>query len=197
MNRVLAEHTLPYGQTLKIVQGDITAEETDAIVNAANAHLMHGGGVAGAIASRGGLIIQRESSAWVQAHGPVPHDRPAWTSGGQLHAKYVIHSVGPMWGSGDEEYKLAAAVKGSLAVADELNCSSISMPAISTGIFGFPIRRAARVITSAVQQYFSDVHSDIRLVRIVLFDSGAAFEFVSLWEDIDWGDAQPGKPPSP
>ncbi len=195
MNKVLTERTLATGQTLQIVQGDITAEETDAVVNAANKHLEHGGGVAGAIASRGGPVIRSESYKWVREHGLVSHERPAWTSGGQLCAKYVIHAVGPMWGDGDEETKLGAAVRGSLAVADELGCTSISMPAISTGIFGFPVKRAARVITSAIRQYFAEIPSRLRLVRIILFDSGTAFEFVTLWEDTDWGagSAQAGK----
>jgi O-acetyl-ADP-ribose deacetylase (regulator of RNase III) len=195
--RLLIERTLPSGQTIQIVQGDITAEETDAIVNAANSHLIHGGGVAGAIASKGGPVIQSESHAWVREHGPVSYERPAWTSGGQLHAKYVIHAVGPIWGSGDEESKLAAAIRGSLAVADELHCTSISMPAISTGIFGFPLKRAARVITAALREYFADTPSGLKLVRVVLYDSGTAFEFVTLWEDMDWRDAKSQKPATP
>ncbi len=193
MNRVLAERKLPTSQTFQIVQGDITLEETDAIVNAANAYLMHGGGVAGAISAAGGPIIQRESNTWVVIHGLVSHEHPAWTSGGDMHAKYVIHAVGPTWGSGDEESKLAAAVRRSLQVADELQCQSIAMPAISTGIFGFPIKRAAKIITSSIRQYFAENQSGLRLVRLVLYDSGTAFEFVTLWEDMDWADAQPKK----
>ena len=133
------------GQIFQIVQGDLTAETTDAIVNTANEHLVHGGGVAWTIVRRGGEIIQRESDEWIRKHGTVSHEHPAWTSGGNLLAKYVIHAVGPVWGDtqsksagGNEDEKLAAAVNGSLEVADELKCSSISLPAISTVIFGFP-----------------------------------------------------------
>jgi O-acetyl-ADP-ribose deacetylase len=178
VNRLLAERLLHNGTALQLVQGDITAETTDAIVNAANAHLQHGGGVAGMIAYTGGPAIQRESDEWVRAHGPVSHEQPAWTSGGRLQAKYVIHAVGPVWGSGDEDAKLAAAVRGSLAVADELECGSVSLPALSTGIFGFPVHRAARIIIAAVRQYFAEARSGIRTVRIVLYDPGTSSEFV-------------------
>ncbi len=107
MNTILAEHILSTGQSLQIVQGDITTEEVDAIVNAANEYLQHGGGVAWAIVKRGGDVIQDESDKWIKQHGPVSHAHPAWTSGGALPAKYIIHAVGPIWGDGDEDKKLA------------------------------------------------------------------------------------------
>lgn len=181
MSKVLADRSLPSGQTLQIVRGDITAETTDAIVNAANAHLQHGGGVAGAIASRGGPAIQRESDAWVRAHGPVPNASPAWTSGGSLPAKYVIHAVGPVWGDGDEDAKLEATVQGSLRAADELKLKSIAFPAISTGIFGFPKDRAARVILSAIETYFTTHESGLTVVRMVLFDDPTLRAFMAVW----------------
>ncbi len=182
MNKVLQERTLPTGQTLQLVQGDITAETTDAIVNAANAHLKHGAGVAGAIVRRGGPDIQRESDEWVRTHGRVSHEQPAWTVGGHLPAKYVIHAVGPVWGDGNEDGKLAAAIKGSLAVADSLHCESIAMPALSTGIFGFPRDRAARVILSAIEQYFEGGPSGIGTVRLVLFDQDTLNAFTDEWK---------------
>ena len=182
MNHMLAERVLPSGQTLQIVQGDITEEETDAIVNAANAHLMHGGGVAGAVVWRGGPAIQRDSNEWVRVQGQVTHERPAWTAGGQLRAKYVIHAVGPVWGDGDEDAKLAAAVRGSLTVADELHCQSVSLPALSTGIFGFPKERAAHIILISIQQYFARGNSGVKLVRIVLFDQPTVDAFMGEWK---------------
>src|SRR5688500_1929772 len=138
MNTIIVEKKLSSDQIIQLVQGDITMEEVDAIVNAANEHLQHGGGVARTISKKGGPTIQQESDAWVREHGRVSHARPAWTSGGHLPAKYVIHAVGPVWGDGKEDNKLEAAVTGSLRLADELKCSSIALPAISTGIFGFP-----------------------------------------------------------
>ena len=101
MNSVLVEKKFTAGLFLQIVQGDITVEEVDAIVNAANEQLAHGGGVAWAISKKGGPKIQEESDAWIRKHGPVSHAHPAWTSGGHLPAKYVIHAVGPVWGDGD------------------------------------------------------------------------------------------------
>src|SRR5215210_71098 len=114
MNTVLMERVLQTGQTIQIVQGDITIEDVDAIVNAANEHLQHGGGVAWAISKAGGPTVQQESDKWIQQHGPVSHSHPAWTSAGLLPAKYVIHAVGPVWGDGDEDNKLADAVTGCL-----------------------------------------------------------------------------------
>jgi len=186
MNTVLAERNLPSNQTIQIVQGDITIEEVDAIVNAANEHLQHGGGVAWAISKKGGPTIQKESDAWVRHHGPVPHSHPAWTSGGLLHAKYVIHAVGPVWGDGDEDNKLTDAVTGFLRVADELKCSSIALPAISTGIFGFPKDRAAGIIFSAIEKYFEGNPSNLRVMKLVLFDQATVDAFLKIWQD-KWG----------
>jgi len=181
MNTVLKERMLPTGQTLQIVQGDITIEEVDAIVNAANERLQHGGGVAWAISKRGGPVIQQESDEWVRTKGTAGHTHPAWTSGGLLPARYVIHAVGPIWGVGDEDAKLAAAVTGSLRVADELGLKSISFPAISTGIFGFPKERAAKVILDAIQTYFEvNTGSGIETVKLVLFDQSTADAFLKI-----------------
>ncbi len=181
MNTVLVERVLQTGQTIQIVHGDITAEPMDAIVNAANERLQHGGGVAWSISNKGGAVIQRESDLWIRQHGPVPHSHPAWTSGGNLSAKYVIHAVGPVWGDGDEDQKLSEAMTGSLRVADELKCSSIAMPAISTGIFGFPKERAAGIIFSAIEDYFEGTRSGIKVVRIVLFDQSTVDAFLKQW----------------
>jgi O-acetyl-ADP-ribose deacetylase (regulator of RNase III) len=183
MNTVLVERVLQTGQTVQIVQGDITVESVDAIVNAANERLQHGGGVAWAISNKGGAVIQRESDLWIRQHGPVPHSHPAWTSGGNLPAKYVIHAVGPVWGDGDEDQKLADAVTGSLQVADELKCSSVAMPAISTGIFGFPKERAARIIFSAIEDYFAGNRSGIMAVKLVLFDAATMDVFLKSWRE--------------
>ncbi len=181
MNTVLKERELPTGQTLQIVQGDITIEDVDAIVNAANEHLQHGGGVAWAISKRGGPVVQQESEEWIRTHGQVPHAHPAWTSGGLLPAKTVIHAVGPVWGVGDEDAKLAEAVIGSLRVADELELRSIAFPAISTGIFGFPKERAAKIIINTTIEYFSKGLSQLNTVRFVLFDNATVDAFLNIW----------------
>jgi O-acetyl-ADP-ribose deacetylase len=171
MNRVVHEIALPGDVVLQIVEGDLTTETVDAIVNAANQHLQHGGGVAGAISRRGGRLIQAESDEWVRQHGLATHDRPAYTIGGNLPCRYVIHAVGPVWGSGNEDAKLAAALTGSLRLAGELGLATIAFPAISSGIFGFPKDRAARVILEAIRDDFTkNPHPTLRLVRITLID---------------------------
>ena len=186
MNQVVQEYTLPGGASLQIVQGDLTDERVDAIVNAANTHLAHGGGVAGAIVRRGGREIQAESNAWVRQHGSVTHDQPAYTGAGKLACRYVIHAVGPVWGSGDEDDKLAAAVFGSLALADELSLESIAFPAISTGIFGFPKGRAANVILATIRDYFAGhPRSGLKQVRLTLYDRPMVDVFIKAWQSLD------------
>jgi O-acetyl-ADP-ribose deacetylase (regulator of RNase III) len=188
MNTVLVERVFASGQKLQIVQGDITTEQVDAIVNAANEHLQHGGGVAWAISKKGGSMIQKESDEWIRTKGIVSHSHPAWTSGGLLPAKYVIHAVGPVWGDGDEDAKLAAAVNGILRVADELKCTSLAMPAISTGIFGFPKDRAAGVIFQSINTYFgARGDTAVKTVRIVLFDDSSMEVFLDVWKRT-WGE---------
>lgn len=172
MNRILREKNLITGQRLQIVHGDITQEDVDAIVNAANAQLRHGGGVAGAIVRQGGRVIQSESDAWVRTHGPVSHDRPAITSAGRLPCRYVIHAVGPVWGSGSDDRKLRAAVTGALQLAHERGLATIALPAISTGIFGFPVERGAQVIVGAAVDFCVE-RSDtpLREIRFTIIDT--------------------------
>jgi O-acetyl-ADP-ribose deacetylase (regulator of RNase III) len=183
MSQILRECTFPTGQKFQIAQGDITQENLDAIVNAANDRLQHGGGVAGVIVSKGGWEIQAESTQWVRERGPVSHADPAYTRAGSLPCKYVIHAVGPRWGEGDEDQKLAAAVLGSLRVADQLELKSIALPAISTGIFCFPKERAARLIFDAIAQYFTDVpESGLQLVHLTLYDRQTVQAFLQTWD---------------
>jgi O-acetyl-ADP-ribose deacetylase len=180
---LLCQWKAPSGQVIELCQGDLTLQEVDAIVNAANRQLRHGAGVAGAIVRRGGAEVQRQSDDWVRQHGPVSHAEPAYTSAGRLPCRYVIHAVGPVWGEGDEDAKLGAAVAGSLKRAAELDLASIALPAISTGIFGFPKERAARVILRAILDGLSaSPESSLRLVRVVLFDAPTVQAFQAAWE---------------
>jgi O-acetyl-ADP-ribose deacetylase (regulator of RNase III) len=145
--------------------------------------LQHGGGVAAAIVRRGGPSIQRESDEWVKLHGPVSHNQPAYTSAGSLPCRYVIHAVGPVWGSGDEDARLAAAVTGSLRLAARLGVDSIALPAISTGIFGYPKERAAKVILEAIRNYYEEnPDSSLQLVRLTLLDQATVEAFRKEWE---------------
>ena len=172
----------PGHRLLEITRGDITTQHVDAIVNAANNRLIHGAGVAGAIRALGGEQIVRESDAWVKQNGPVSHAEPAYTGPGRLPCRYVIHAVGPVWGAGDEKNKLRSAILGSLKLAEKLELASIAFPAISTGIFGFPVDLAAGVFYTAVQDYFhSSPSSSVRLVRIVLYDQKTLNTFLSIF----------------
>lgn len=171
MSRVSRTQTLAGGCRLLLVHGDLTEEAVDAIVNAANGRLQHGGGVAGAIVRRGGQIIQQESDAWVHAHGPASPTHPALTSAGRLPCRAVIHAVGPVWGEGDEDRKLAAAVTSSLALAEAQGFHSLALPAISTGIFGFPKARGAGVIVQSVLDFAAATPAHaLAEVRITIID---------------------------
>jgi O-acetyl-ADP-ribose deacetylase (regulator of RNase III) len=143
--QVLVEYEIG-GCTLRAVLGDLTAEAVDAIVNAANSMLAHGGGLAGAIVARGGPMIQEESSRLA----PVAVGEAVVTTAGELPSRWVIHAVGPRWGEGDEEAKLRAAVRSSLDEAERLAARTLAMPAISTGIFGYPKREGTGVIVEEV-----------------------------------------------
>jgi O-acetyl-ADP-ribose deacetylase (regulator of RNase III) len=144
--------------SLELVKGDITALDTDAIVNAANEQLAHGGGVAGVISRKGGPTIQRESAAWVRQHGPVVTGSAAITSGGDLKARHVIHAVGPIYDGAARARsaeRLGSAVRAALQMADEHGLASVALPAISTGIFGYPVEAAAQVMLRAAITYLS------------------------------------------
>jgi len=188
MTQIVAERDLPGGRTLRLVHGDLTEERVDAIVNAANAQLVHGGGVAGAISHSGGPDIQAQSDAWVREHGLVTHERPALTGAGRLPCRYVIHAVGPVWGEGNEDANLRVAVTGSLALADELRLASLALPAISTGIFGFPKDRGARIIVDAILGFLStQPQTSLQEIRITLIDQPSVLifsqEFARRWPE--------------
>ncbi len=159
--------------TLELIKGDVTELDTDAIVNAANERLAHGGGVAGVISRRGGPNIQRESAAWVRQHGRVVTGSAAITSGGNLKTRHVIHAVGPIYDRSPRSAELlASAVRASLHVADEHNLKSIALPAISTGIFGYPLEEAARVMLRAAIDYLQG-ETQLEHVIFCLYDQRA------------------------
>jgi putative ATPase len=170
----LRSHRLPSGQTLSLEQGDLTEARVDAIVNAANEHLAHGGGLAGAIVRRGGRIIQEESDAWIRANGPAGHDRPALTGAGALPAKAIIHAVGPVWHDGGhgEPEALRAAYTSALALAEAKGFTSLAFASISTGIFGYPVEPAAAIALQAAGD-FCAAHPESTLgdIRFVLLDA--------------------------
>jgi O-acetyl-ADP-ribose deacetylase (regulator of RNase III) len=149
--------------------GDITTYETDAIVNAANSELLGGGGVDGAIHRAGGPAILEECRTIVRDHGGCPTGEAVITTGGQLPARHVIHTVGPIWAnhvSDEADRLLASAYTSSLALADEHRSVSVAFPNISTGVYGFPRSRASDIAVSAVSEWFQ-AHPAGTLQRIV------------------------------
>ena len=137
------------GKKLKLVEGNIVALHVDAIVNAANKSLILGGGVAGAIRNFGGPSIQEECNAI----GPIEVGEAVITGAGNLNTDYVIHAVGPVYGEGDEDIKLANATLNSLKIAQKKKIKSIAFPAISTGIFHFPIKRCAEIMMKVTMDF--------------------------------------------
>ena len=165
----------------RIKVGDITKENVDAIVNAANGSLMGGGGVDGAIHRAGGRTILEECRQIRRDHYPdgLPTGEAVITTGGNLPAKYVIHTVGPVYGSGGHEKAalLAACYRNSLALAVANELKTIAFPAISTGIYGYPQNEAANVASRAIEQFLVN-EAKIDEVRLVFFSSVDAVVFL-------------------
>ena len=149
------------GTILELVEGDITEQEVDALVNPANEQLQLGAGVAGAIREKGGSSVQEECDRI----GGTPVGTAVMTGAGQLKAKQVIHAVGPRMGEGDEDRKLSSAVRSALALADRNALRSIALPAISTGTFGFPVDRAARIMLTEIHRY---IQGGTKLDKVVV-----------------------------
>ena len=163
---------------IRVIEGDLTAVPADAIVNAANEHLQHGGGVAAAIARRGGPSIQAESDEWVIEHGPVGPGQAAITGGGHLPAKFVIHVVGPRYQpEQDNAGLLAQAVVAALDAAALSGCRSVALPAISAGIFGYPRPEACRVIVETCRRWLEEHPGLLARIDLVGFDADAAGDF--------------------
>ena len=158
-----------------VVQGDITAARTDVIVNAANERLVHGGGVAAALAAAAGEEFVQESRRWVSENGPVQPGQAAVTTGGGLAARWVVHVVGPRYREGqDNETLLCQAVRAALDAASELGAKTVAMPALSTGVFGYPLDAAAEVIISECLRW-AEVHPDsLCEIQMVAYDGRTA-----------------------
>jgi O-acetyl-ADP-ribose deacetylase (regulator of RNase III) len=139
-------------KSLTLTEGNIVLLDVDAVVNAANRNLQLGGGVAGAIRNFGGPTIQKECDTI----GPINVGEAALTGGGNLKARYVIHAAGPVYGEGDEEDKLKRATLSSLVIARDQKLSSIAFPAISTGIFGFPLQRCSEIMLQTCLDFLRD-----------------------------------------
>jgi len=170
---------------LSLVQGDITKQATDAILNAANPSLMGGGGVDGAIHRAGGPAILNECKQIVAKQGRLPTGEAVITTGGNLKAKYVIHTVGPIWhgGKGDEAELLESAYRESLNLATERNLTSISFPSISTGAYGYPVDEAATVAATTVVSFLNEQTTSLREVVFVLYDTRTYESYCSALQE--------------
>jgi O-acetyl-ADP-ribose deacetylase len=170
---IIDQIILSNGKTIRVVNGDITERNLDVIVNPANSYLKHAGGVAAAIVRKGGQVIQEESDKI----GYVPVGTAVITTAGRLPCKAVIHTVGPHMGEGSEDKKLRKAIKSVLALAQETGFKSISIPAISTGIFGYPKDKCAKILLEESMNYFgknkdtSSAPNTIDTIEFSLIDS--------------------------
>jgi O-acetyl-ADP-ribose deacetylase len=167
------------GKILRLIKGDITERKVDVIVNAANSYLKHGAGIAGAIVRKGGYSIQEESDRI----GFVPVGSAVITTGGKLPCKAVIHAVGPRNGEGDEDNKLKKAVNNSLLLASQKEFASISIPAISSGIFGFPKDRCAEILVSESIKFVQmNPMTSLTVIEFCIFDDETLSYFVKEFE---------------
>ncbi len=169
---------------ITVVAGDITTQQVDAIVNAANEHLQHGGGVAAAIARAGGPVIQQESDAWVATNGPLSPGVAAATSAGNMSARFVIHVAGPIHRHDqDNAGLLAMAVGAALDAAALAGCRTVAMPAISAGIYGYPVAEATQVIGHAVRAWCTQHAEALDEVRLVGRETDVATAFQDALAD--------------
>ena len=164
---------------IKLIKGNIALAETEAIVNAANKSLILGGGVAGAIRNFGGPTIQEECNRI----GPIYVGEAAVTGGGNLRAKYVIHAVGPVYGQGDEEEKLAKATLSSLKIAEKKHMKDITFPAISTGIFRFPLQRCSEIMLKVAMD-FIEINDFPQDIAFCLYENKAFSVFEKTLDEL-------------
>jgi O-acetyl-ADP-ribose deacetylase (regulator of RNase III) len=171
--------------TISVVQGDITRQATDAIVNAANSSLMGGGGVDGAIHRAGGPAILEECLKIITRQGQLPAGQAVITTAGKMKARYVIHTVGPIWRGGHqgEADILASAYRESLKLANANKLSSVSFPSISTGAYGYPVAAAARIALNTVKDFLAET-SSLKKVVFVLYDAHTFEAYALALRDI-------------
>jgi O-acetyl-ADP-ribose deacetylase (regulator of RNase III) len=166
-----------------LIRGDVTKQDVDAVVNAANADLLPGGGVCGAIYAAGGPRILKATEAIRSVHGGCPTGEAVCTTGGDLPARFVIHAVGPIWqgGGSGEAALLASCHRLSLEIATSAGARSIAFPAISTGIYGYPLDLAAPIALGTAREFALE-QSALDEIRFVLFDEKSHLAFSKAWE---------------
>jgi O-acetyl-ADP-ribose deacetylase len=174
------------GTTVRVVTGDLTAQDVEVVVNAANVHLQHGGGVAAAIARAAGPELQTESDAWVAEHGPLSDGEAAVTTAGAMPARLVVHVAGPVFDAArdDNAARLAAAVEAALDACARHEARSVAFPAISAGIYGYPLGDATAVLVSTVGTWLQARPGHLDEVRLVGFDERASDAFAHALTEV-------------
>ena len=171
--QLIDEIRMSNDKTIRLIKGDITDQNVDVVVNPANSYLKHGGGVAGAILRKGGKIIQTESDKI----GFVPVGSSVITTSGELPCKAIIHTVGPKMGEGNEDFKLSKSIHSSLSLASDNNYKSISIPAISSGIFGFPKDRCANILLDESIKFLQNNNTSLQTIEFCIIDDETLFHF--------------------
>ena len=166
--------------TIRLIKGDITDQNVDVIVNPANSYLKHGGGVAGAIVRKGGKIIQTESDKI----GFVPVGSSVITTSGELPCQAIIHTVGPKMGEGNEDFKLSKSIQNSLSLASDNSYNSISIPAISSGIFGFPKDRCANILLDESIKFLQNNNTTLETIEFCIIDDETLFHFKNKFKKL-------------
>jgi O-acetyl-ADP-ribose deacetylase (regulator of RNase III) len=173
ITQLIDEVIMPNNKIIRLIKGDITDQIVDVVVNPANSHLKHGGGVAGAILRKGGKIIQTESDKI----GFVPVGSSVITTSGKLPCEAIIHTVGPKMGEGNEDFKLSKSIHSSLSIASDNRYKSISIPAISSGIFGFPKDRCANILLDESIKFLQNNNTSLQTLEFCIIDDETLFHF--------------------
>lgn len=171
--QLIDEIKMSNDKIIRLIKGDITDQNVDVVVNPANSYLKHGGGVAGAIVRKGGKIIQTESDKI----GFVPVGSSVITTSGELPCQAIIHTVGPKMGEGNEDIKLSKSIHSSLSLASENSYKSISIPAISSGIFGFPKDRCANILLDESIKFLQNNNTSLQTIEFCIIDNETLFHF--------------------
>ncbi|MGD1835385.1 MAG: macro domain-containing protein [Nitrososphaeraceae archaeon] len=179
-DQLIDEYIISHNKVISLVKGDITERRVDAIVNAANSYLKHGGGVAGSIVRKGGKIIQIESDKI----GYVSVGSSVITTSGNLPCSAVIHTVGPRMGEGNEEHKLTKAIHNVLLIASEKEFKTISIPAISSGIFGFPKKRCSDILLNESVNFLLKNKTTLQNVEFCIIDNETLMHFKDTMKKI-------------
>jgi O-acetyl-ADP-ribose deacetylase len=178
--QLIDEIRISNDKIIRLIKGDITDQNVDVIVNPANCYLKHGGGVAGAIVRKGGKIIQRESDKI----GFVPVGSSVITTSGELPCQAIIHTVGPKMGEGNEDFKLSKSIHSSLSLASDHNYNSISIPAISSGIFGFPKDRCANILLDDSIKFLQNNNTTLETIDFCIIEDETLFHFKNKFKKL-------------